>query len=69
MSSQGAALNKAPNILIMTNTCSPLGYERVYLPLWEVADTPFHIQGNDVVPGILFSRQLFNTMFSHGANT
>ena len=23
----------------------PLGYERVYLPLYKVADTPFHIQG------------------------
>ena len=23
----------------------PLGYERVYLPLCKVADTPFHIQG------------------------
>ena len=26
----------------------PLGYERVYLPLCEVADTPFHIQGDDL---------------------
>ena len=25
-----------------------LGYERVYLPLHEVADTPFHIQGDDM---------------------
>ena len=24
-----------------------LGYERVYLPLCEVADTPFHIQGDE----------------------
>ena len=23
----------------------PLGYKRVYLPLYEVADTPFYIQG------------------------
>ena len=23
-----------------------LGYERVYLPLGKVADTPFHIQGD-----------------------
>ena len=23
----------------------PLGYERVYLPLHKVTDTPFHIQG------------------------
>ena len=25
-----------------------LGYERVHLPLYKVADTPFHIQGDDV---------------------
>ena len=25
---------------------SILGYERVYLPLGKVADTPFHIQGD-----------------------
>ena len=25
----------------------PLGYERVYLPLCEVADTPFHNQGDE----------------------
>ena len=24
-----------------------LGYERVYLPLYKVADTPFHIQGDE----------------------
>ena len=24
------------------------GYERVYLPLWKVADTPFHIQGDEL---------------------
>ena len=28
--------------------CRPLGYERVYLPLCKVADTSFHIQGDDV---------------------
>ena len=26
----------------------PLGYERVYLPLYKVADTPFHTQGDDM---------------------
>ena len=26
-----------------------LGYERVYLPLYKVADTPLHIQGGDVI--------------------
>ena len=29
----------------------PLGYERVYLPLYKVADTPFHIQRDDVAEG------------------
>ena len=28
------------------NTLRPLGYERVYLSLWKVADTLFHIQGD-----------------------
>ena len=27
----------------------PLGYERVYLPLYKVADTPFHIQRDDIM--------------------
>ena len=27
----------------------PLGYERVYLPLAKVADTPFHIQRDDML--------------------
>ena len=26
----------------------PLGYERVYLSLYKVADTPFHIQGDEL---------------------
>ena len=26
----------------------PLGYEMVYLPLTKVADTPFHIQGDNL---------------------
>ena len=30
-------------------TLRPLGYERVYLPLYRVADTPFHIQGDDLL--------------------
>ena len=29
----------------------PLGYERVYLPLHKVADTPFHIQGDVLSSG------------------
>ena len=27
----------------------PLGYERVYLPLYKVADTPFYIQRDDLL--------------------
>ena len=26
----------------------PLGFEKVYLPLWKMADTPFHNQGDDL---------------------
>ena len=29
------------------STLRPLGYERAYMPLCKVADTPFHIQGDD----------------------
>ena len=32
-----------------TRIIRPLGYERVYLPLHKVADTPFHIQGDDYI--------------------
>ena len=32
-------------ILASRSTCPAFGYERVYLPLYKVADTPFHIQG------------------------
>ena len=31
---------------------SPLRYGRVYLPLYKVADTPFHIQGDDYYLGL-----------------
>ena len=34
-------MNKAR---VCVHIIRPLGYERVYLPLHEVADTPFHIQ-------------------------
>ena len=38
---------------ILSNQCQasfrPLGYERVYLSLYKVADTPFHIQRGDLV--------------------
>ena len=29
----------------------PLGDQRVYLPLGKMADTPFHIQGEDMSTG------------------
>ena len=35
--------------IFLINTLRPLGYERVYLTLSKVADTPFHIQGDDLV--------------------
>ena len=33
----------------MSLTYRPLEYERVYLPLYNVADTPFHIQEGDAL--------------------
>ena len=33
-------------------TLRPLDYERVYLPLYKVADTPFHIQGEDLCSAV-----------------
>ena len=38
----------------------PRGYERVYLPLYKVADTPFHIQGDHVCPQITRSYQIIH---------
>ena len=35
---------------------SPLGYERVYLPLCKVADTPFHIQGDELANATVVKR-------------
>ena len=40
--------NNLCNITWHENKIRRLGYERVYLPLWKVADTPFHIQGGDI---------------------
>ena len=34
---------------------APLGHERVYLPLREVADTPFHVQGGAVMDKVWLS--------------
>ena len=41
------------------HTISPLGYERMYLPLYKVADTPLHIQRDDIT-------SLFTTMLCKG---
>ena len=35
--------------LYVFNSMSLFGYKRVYLPLCQVADTPFHIKGDDNV--------------------
>ena len=36
----------------------PLEYKRVYLPLYKVADTPFHIQEDGMSPADLNSSKL-----------
>ena len=40
--------HKRGNQTIMYDILRPFVYERVYLSLCEVADTPFHIQGDDL---------------------
>ena len=35
--------------LVMLRIIRPFGYERVYLPLYKVANTPFHIQGDELL--------------------
>ena len=53
-------LTHVNNTCIIRSTIRPLGYERVYLPLYKVADTPFHIQ-RDVLYSVHF---LFFDMIS-----
>ena len=43
---------KAPVLCYLMRTLRPLEYERVYMSLYKVADTPFHIQGDDFSIGI-----------------
>ena len=45
------------------STCRVLGYERVYLPLCKVADTPFHIQGDAVCCHAEVNKQLLLSAF------
>ena len=54
----GPTLNQySHNVLYLSGYLyRPLGYERVYLPLCKVTDTPFHIQEDD----ILFSRHVIS---------
>ena len=43
-----APLNKSLKITEIKDIFRPLVYERVYLSLYEVVDTPFHIQRDDL---------------------
>ena len=49
-------------------TSRPLGYERVYLPLYKVADTPFHIQGDEVQHCADFDNACLFSKFEVGLN-
>ena len=40
---------QSPYVITSSTRQFSLGYERVYMPLCEVEDTPFHIQGDDNV--------------------
>ena len=44
-------------------TWRPLGYERVYLPLYKVVDTPFHRQGDDDLWRVLQYRARLGKIF------
>ena len=48
----GNVLHTSAKKAIKTQWIYPLGYERVYLPLHKMADTPFHIQGDVLYQGI-----------------
>ena len=39
-------LRNLSGMIAQYSKSSVLGYEKVYLPLYKVADTPFHIQGD-----------------------
>ena len=41
-------MNKTPFGKTAVTANRPLGYERVYLPLYKMADTSFHIQGDEM---------------------
>ena len=40
---QRDVISEPRNLVDQLTTCRPLKYERVYLPLFKVADKPFHI--------------------------
>ena len=42
----------------------PLGYERVYLPLCKVADTPFHIRGDDLSTWWVYAGAVYKPVVS-----
>ena len=46
-------------LFFVVETRRHLGYERVYLEPREVADTPFHIQGDDVLLLNMLKMQFF----------
>ena len=48
LNTMSARLNMT-HLTIYSAAYRSLGYERVYLPLCKVADTPFHIQGDDIL--------------------
>ena len=39
-------LDTLNNVEVVHCTCRSKGYERAYLPLYKIEDTPFHTQGD-----------------------
>ena len=49
MNEKSIEINSAGQGLADDGANRPLGYERVHLPLHNVTDAPFHIQGAEIV--------------------
>ena len=49
---RGEEIRNLFSISHMINVIRPRGYKRVYLPLHEVVDTPFYIQGDSMYHNI-----------------
>ena len=50
---------------LLDNIYPPLWHERVYLALYKLADTPFHVQGNDIIRNSAAKPRISIFLLSH----